>query len=259
MSPFRAVHGFEAHVPDAIFGAVAPVLDGVSDSLRRRLSTLRAVRCAVDDTIEQSQTQQRQSANLERVAVSYAVGDLVLLSTKNTLPSYLRPARDQRVRKLLPLWIGPYVVTEVKSNGAAVTLDLPASLSQVHKTFNVDKVRPFVEDDDFPWTVARVDVELLQSIADQREVLRVDVVDGTLEYVVLLADGTSARLLAENVEASVLARWQVESKRRSVGRIVSVSASEQDASKSKSKSASRPGRGLGRASRASARLAAKRA
>ena len=67
--------------------------------------------------------------------MKYEVGNSVWLSTRN-LQTYQGKLTDK--------WIGPYVVTEVMSNGVSVRLDLRGELGKVHPVFHVKLLRPYV-------------------------------------------------------------------------------------------------------------------
>jgi hypothetical protein len=61
--------------------------------------------------------------------VQYALGDEVLLSTKNI------KIKSAGTRKLLPRWLGPFIITQ-EVNEVAYKLELPASL-KIHPVFHV--------------------------------------------------------------------------------------------------------------------------
>ena len=81
----------------------------------------------------------KQWADSRRSALSFANGDLVLLSTKNLR---LKTAGS---RKLLPKWIGPFKVTRTVSP-VAYRLDLPSSMRAIHPVFHVSLLRPYRHD-----------------------------------------------------------------------------------------------------------------
>ena len=78
---------------------------------------------AVHDTIIESRVYQTHHANKrQRPETPFTVGDKVYLSTENlTLPK-------GRSRKLMPKFIGPYVVTADHPRESRYTLDLPPEL-----------------------------------------------------------------------------------------------------------------------------------
>ncbi|KAL8443247.1 hypothetical protein Emed_006922 [Eimeria media] len=85
----------------------------------------------------QAQAQQKYYADAHRQDVSFEVGDMVWLSTKNMQP--------RGTPKLQPQFIGPFKVLE-RIGKVAYRLDLPPSM-QVHNVFHVsllqrDKPRP---------------------------------------------------------------------------------------------------------------------
>ena len=46
--------------------------------------------------------------------------------------------------KLIPKWVGPYVVTEVKRSGVSVKLDLRGELGKTNPVFHVSQLKPYV-------------------------------------------------------------------------------------------------------------------
>ena len=81
-----------------------------------------------------------QQANKKRRDVQFAVGDEVMLSTKN-----LRILGDAggplARRKLLPRFIGPFTV-QARINSVAYRIHLPEQL-KCHPTFHVSLLRPY--------------------------------------------------------------------------------------------------------------------
>src|SRR6202000_3092861 len=83
-------------------------------------------------------------ANRKRVGVSYKVGDLVYLSTKNiSLPK-------GRARKLAPKYLGPFPISKVLKKGATYQLGLSDELIKrgVNNSFHASLLRPHVPNDD---------------------------------------------------------------------------------------------------------------
>ena len=93
--------------------------------------------------IAKAQEQQQLYANRSRKEVSYTRGDMVLLSTSN-----LSRKTTEGVRKLDPLWVGPYKVTEQIGN-VSYRLALPANL-RIHDVIHVSQLKPFKESPDYP-------------------------------------------------------------------------------------------------------------
>ncbi len=99
--------------------------------------------CDARTRLEAAQQRMTAYANRGRRDVSYAPGDLVLLSTKN-----LRPVVG--VKKLLPKFVGPFEV-KARVGPVAVRLALTGEYSRLHDVFHVSLVKPYrqrtVEDD----------------------------------------------------------------------------------------------------------------
>ena len=110
-----------------------------------------------------AQDRQRIYADKSRRDASFQLGDTVLLNTKNL---GLKPSG---CRKLWPRYLGPFPITKVVGE-VAYELELPTSMSRVHKVFHVsllkgykagDRVPPppppvEMADDDLEWEVEAV-------------------------------------------------------------------------------------------------------
>lgn len=92
--------------------------------------------------LEEARTRMAATANSHRRDVSFAVGDLVRLSTANlALPSTMS-------RKLTARFVGPFKVTGVV-NPVAYKLDLPPTM-KIHNVFHVSVLQPWRTDQEFP-------------------------------------------------------------------------------------------------------------
>lgn len=79
---------------------------------------------------------------------NFAIGDQVLLATKDLeLPTHFS-------RKLSPLYVGPFRVTQVVVPGRTVRLELPPSWKKIHPTFHVSRLRPWRTSAVFPRATA---------------------------------------------------------------------------------------------------------
>ena len=99
--------------------------EAIADAVRSAKAHLRA-----------AQDRQKAAADKRRRDVTLAVGDQVLVSTKNLQLS--------GPRKLMPRWVGPFPVTELIGKAAA-RLDLPPELP-VHNVFHYSLLKPFCSD-----------------------------------------------------------------------------------------------------------------
>lgn len=84
-----------------------------------------------------AQERQRAHANKRRRAVTYAVGDKVLLDSK-----LFRP-KVPELAKLMPPYMGPFTVVSVPGP-VTVKLDLPEQLRTV-RVVHVSRIKPFKE------------------------------------------------------------------------------------------------------------------
>ena len=86
--------------------------------------------------LEAARQRQKRFADLKRSGIQFQPGDLVLLRTK-----YLH-LKHPGSRKLLPVKVGPFPVTQV-INPAANKLDLPVSFHRLHPIFHVSLLESF--------------------------------------------------------------------------------------------------------------------
>ena len=83
-----------------------------------------------------AQSRYKANADLKSQPMVFKEGDRVLLSTKN-----LR-SRAQGANKLLPRFVGPFLVTACF--GQAYEIELPASM-RIHNVFHVSLLKPYRE------------------------------------------------------------------------------------------------------------------
>lgn len=102
-------------------------------------SIQRAKRC-----ISAAQERYKHYADRNMREVSYKVGDRVLLNTQHI------NLKHPGTKKFLPLWIGPYTVTQT-IGPVAVKLDLPANY-RIHPVFHVSRLKPHKQAPGSVWT-----------------------------------------------------------------------------------------------------------
>jgi len=107
---------------------------GDNEEAARMLDSLRAVWSEARTRLVAEREKQAKYANQRRRPVSYEVGQMVYLSSKN-----LSTVKG----KLKERWSGPFIIKSVEGNGSAVTLDLPATW-KLHPTFHVSLIKPYV-------------------------------------------------------------------------------------------------------------------
>jgi hypothetical protein len=86
-----------------------------------------------------SQQRQKAFADRKRVEQTYAVGDQVLLSTKNMMLKHA-----ERSRKLLPKWVGPFEIVQ-KVGKLAYELKMNPGW-QIHPVFHVSLLERYKSD-----------------------------------------------------------------------------------------------------------------
>ena len=116
-------------LPGGAGGKEIPAASKLTDTMQKVLADAKKHLEAAQ------QRQKRHADNSRRLEQTYAVGDNVLLSTKNlTLKTPGTP-------KLLPRWVGPFKVLRNIDN-VAYELELPASM-KCHDVFHVSLLKPY--------------------------------------------------------------------------------------------------------------------
>lgn len=133
VSPFYANFGRHPIMPVDLATSSPATKQGVTDLLQKIHKTWSGVK----KQLGASQERQRRYADKHRRAVSYRVGDKVLLDSK-----LFRPKLPE-LHKLLPNFMGPFAVTAVPSP-VTLKLDLPQQLRTV-RVVHVSRVKPFKE------------------------------------------------------------------------------------------------------------------
>ena len=125
-TPFRLNYGRDPRLPVSILPAKVPSAQQWADKMIFGLADAkRHLRIAQD--------RQKQQYDRHRRDVQFAVGEQVLLSSKNIT---LRRVGDKSsTPKLMPRWIGPFPIQEVIGKGA-YRLTLPPHM-RAHHVFNV--------------------------------------------------------------------------------------------------------------------------
>ena len=135
-SPYELLYGMKARLPiDVAMSSLAPRNPAAVDRATRMRSALKFARGRL--LIAQS----NQIRNASRRPATFNVGESVLLLTEGlTIRGY--------DNKLTSRFAGPFVITAVV-NANAYTLALPPQLKALHSTFNIDKLKRYVETDAF--------------------------------------------------------------------------------------------------------------
>ena len=131
VSPFFANSGRHAVMPMDLL--LPTEKQGVADLTRKIHKALESVK----ERLVKSQERQRVQANRRRRDVKYAIGDKVLLDSR------LFRAKLPELQKLLPPYMGPFVITAVPGP-VNVVLDLPEQLRTM-RVVHVSRLKPFHE------------------------------------------------------------------------------------------------------------------
>jgi hypothetical protein len=134
-SPFRLNYGQEVQLP--LDQAIAGLRPSNNPEAAERISRLKADLALARTNIGRAQQRQSRSADEHRRAVTFSVGNLVLLST-----AHLKMiGDDKRTPKFASKFFGPFRVKRVV-NANAYELDLPASL-RIHPVLNIDRLKAY--------------------------------------------------------------------------------------------------------------------
>ena len=112
--------------------------------VRKFTKRMKKVIMSAHDSIIAAWVVNTVQANQKCVGVSYKVGDLVYLSTKNILLS------KGRARKLAPKYLGPFPIARILRDGATYQLDLSNELLKrgINHLFHVSLLQLHVPSDD---------------------------------------------------------------------------------------------------------------
>ena len=118
---------------------------GVSTSDKRHsdasafVERLQSLHDRARKTLVAARQRQKAFADKKRVEMTYAVGDQVLLSTKNLILKHA-----ERSRKLTPRWVGPFTVVQ-KVGSLAYKLEMNPGW-RIHPVFHVSLLEPYRSD-----------------------------------------------------------------------------------------------------------------
>ena len=135
MSPFYALYGYH---PEIHFDLEDKVLKGEAPQARVRVEALKKEREMLEKQWQTATKNQKKHYDRKHMPMSFAVGDKVMLLTKNL--RQLRPSK-----KLSDRYLGPFVVEQVVgTHRQAYKLKLP-QIYHIPPVFHVSLLEPFIQ------------------------------------------------------------------------------------------------------------------
>lgn len=137
-TPFFLNHGQHPHMPWCLNPeerAPSASNNESADGFARRIHKVIKL---TQESLGKQQKIMARAADVHRRHHTFKVGDKVLLSSEHISTG-----------KLVPRYLGPFVVTACVST-VAMRLALPPSMQGRHPVFHVSRLRPYIEDIDFP-------------------------------------------------------------------------------------------------------------
>ena len=132
VSAFRCLFGYEVSCPLDL--ALSQLQDNKVQAVDDLVRAKHEVHAQVRAQLQKYTAQMTKSANKHRRDVQFSVGDLVHVSTAHLkLPAGL-------TRKLTPLFVGPFVVTE-RIGAVSYRVALLANFGGVHNVFHVSLLK----------------------------------------------------------------------------------------------------------------------
>ena len=98
------------------------------------------------DNLRQAQQRQKAYYDKRRSNVTFKLGDLVLLATRNLPLKHAQQVDSTERPKLVPRFVGPFEIIKV-INDNAMKLKLPPAMSKLHDVFNVDRLKHYKSND----------------------------------------------------------------------------------------------------------------
>ena len=143
LSPYQLLYGRNpAQSIDRALGQLPPVDVNEEPSVGRaaaeqRWEVMEKAWNSVREKLREGQARMERYANKKRRALTFKVGDLVLLSTEHL--KFRDPAYN---RKLGHLFCGPFPIIE-KINDNAYRLELPKETMKIHSVINISHLRKY--------------------------------------------------------------------------------------------------------------------
>ncbi|OWZ17202.1 Retroelement [Phytophthora megakarya] len=125
-----------------VMGHEATATDTRNDLARNFVQKRQQIVQQARANLSEAQQRQKKYYDQKRSSVTFAVGDMVLLSTKNLPLAHSTRGTELEKMKLAPRYIGPYKIVRMVNDNVA-RLELPRSMASLHNYFNIDLLKPF--------------------------------------------------------------------------------------------------------------------
>ena len=113
----------------------------------------------IRERILAAQSRQKSYADKRRRPLEFQVGDLVMLKVS----PMKGVQRFGRRGKLAPRYIGPFQILE-RIGAVSYRLDLPASMSSIHKVFHVSMLKKHLHDEEQQRVLDAPEIELQEDL-----------------------------------------------------------------------------------------------
>ena len=140
-SPFFVEYGQNPFsIADTLLSDESSETTDINDAAQRFFDDIQHATEIAKSSIESSNVTNSDNVNEHRRLVVHAIGDKVMLSTKNLT------LKKGHVKKFSPKYISPFKILEKHANGTAYKLELPSMYAQLHPVFHVSLLKNYTED-----------------------------------------------------------------------------------------------------------------
>ena len=178
-SPFFVEYGQNPFsIADTLLSDESPETTDINDAAQRFFDDIQYATKIAKSSIESSNVTNSDNVNEHRRQIVHAIGDKVMLSTKNLT------LKKGHVKKFSPEYIGPFNILEKHANGTAYKLELPSMYAQHHPVFHVSLLKKYTEDKIGRYSPTHSSYETSNSEFEIDKILNHRINKGNLQYLV---------------------------------------------------------------------------